>query len=158
MAVEIERKFLVKGNYKAFATERSIIKQGFLSSVPERVVRIRIVNNQGFITVKGIGNKSGTTRFEWEKEIAVEDAADLLAICEPEIIEKIRHIIPISQELRFEVDEFLGKNKGLVIAEIELLKENTIFAKPDWLSEEVTGQIKYYNVSLSKNPFTTWRD
>lgn len=156
MTKEIERKFLVTGDFKKHATKSYKIAQGFLSAVPERTVRIRIRDHQGFITIKGIGNETGTTRLEWEKEIPVNEAESLLLLCETAIIEKIRHIVPASDDLYFEVDEFLGENEGLLIAEIELPNENTEFTKPNWLGEEVTGQQKYYNVSLSKKPFCNW--
>lgn len=156
MAQEIERKFLVKGNFKNQAIKQFHISQGFLSTVPERTVRVRLKNETGYITVKGIGNASGTTRFEWEKEISKEEAEQLLAICEPTIIEKIRYIIPTNNNLFFEVDEFLGGNKGLLIAEIELPTETTFFEKPDWLGIEVTGQSNYYNSAISKKPFSKW--
>lgn len=156
MAQEIERKFLISGDFKKFVTSKNFISQGFLSTTPERTVRVRIKNNVGFLTIKGIGNKSGTTRFEWEKEIPVEEAKQLLLICEPTIIEKIRYIIPASNNLYFEVDEFLEENKGLFIAEIELPEENTLFEKPTWLGKEVTGEKKYYNSSISKKPYNKW--
>lgn len=156
MNKEIERKFLVNGNFKKYAIKSYKITQGFLSSVPERTVRVRIKDNQGFLTVKGIGNTSGTTRFEWEKEMSKIEAEKLLALCEPTIIEKVRYIISTNNNLFFEVDEYLGKNKGLLIAEIELPEENTIFEKPGWLGEEVTGQVAYYNAMLSKKPFSIW--
>jgi len=156
MNTEIERKFLVKGSFKEFAEKSYKIAQGFLSTAPERTVRIRIRDHQGFITVKGIGNNSGTTRFEWEKEILLEEAENLLKLCEPTIIEKIRYIIPSEDNLFFEVDEFHGENNGLVIAEIELPSEDTNFNKPIWLGEEVTGEIKYYNSMIAKNPFNKW--
>lgn len=156
MNKEIERKFLVSGDYKKHATKSYKIAQGFLSTVPERTVRIRIRDHQGFITIKGIGNASGTTRFEWEKEIPVTEAENLLLLCEPTIIEKTRHIVPVNDDLFYEVDEFSGENSGLIIAEIELPNENMEFIKPSWLGEEVTGQQKYYNASLSKKPFRNW--
>lgn len=156
MNKEIERKFLVVGDYKKHAIKSHKIDQGFLSTVPERTVRVRIRDHQGFITIKGIGNASGTTRFEWEKEIPVNEAENLLLLCEPAIIEKIRHIVPANGNLFFEVDEFFGENKGLIIAEIELPNENTEFTKPSWLGKEVTGQQNYYNASLSKKPFSKW--
>jgi adenylate cyclase len=156
MATEIERKFLVRDEFKKFAIKSYKIAQGFLSTVPERTVRIRIRDDKGFITVKGISNKSGTTRFEWEKEILLVEAENLLTLCEPTSIQKIRYIIPTNNELYFEVDEFLGKNCGLIIAEIELPDENTLFNKPNWLGKEVTGDVKYYNAMLSKNPFNNW--
>ena len=156
MNQEIERKFLVNGDFKKFAIKKHEIAQGFLSTVPERTVRIRIKDQQGFITVKGIGNASGASRFEWEKEISADEAKSLLAICEPTIIKKIRYIIPTSNNLFFEVDEFLDENKGLLIAEIELPTESTLFDKPSWLGKEVTGASKFYNSSLAKKPYSNW--
>ncbi len=155
MNIEIERKYLVKGDFKKFAVKSYKIAQGFLSSIPERTVRVRINEEKGFITVKGISNNSGTSRFEWEKEISLEEAKSLLKICEPSIIEKVRYIIPVN-ELFFEVDEFLGENSGLVIAEIELPFEEFKFDKPSWLGNEVTGDVKYYNSVLAKNPYCNW--
>ncbi len=156
MALEIERKFLVKGEFKNFAIKSNKIAQGFLSSVPERTVRIRIKDESGFITVKGKSNKSGTTRFEWEKELLLDEALNLLELCELSVIDKIRYIVPANNNLFFEVDEFFGDNKGLIIAEIELPSEDFIFEKPMWLGHEVTGQTKYYNSVLSKNPYCNW--
>ena len=157
MAQEIERKFLVKGNFKDFVTKQTKIVQGFLSTVPERTVRIRIKGDKGFITVKGIGNASGASRFEWEKEISIEDATDLLKISEPGVIDKTRFIVPANNNLFFEVDEFYGNNEGLTVAEIELPSEGAVFKKPSWLGEEVTGQVKYYNSMLMKNPYKDWK-
>jgi adenylate cyclase len=153
---EIERKFLIVEDFKGFATEKIHIAQGYLSTVPERTVRIRLNGNKGFITVKGLGNGSGTTRFEWEKEISASEAAVLLKMCEATIIEKNRYIIPSKNGLFFEVDEFLGDNKGLTIAEIELPSEETVIEKPDWLGTEVTGKKKYFNSSLSLYPYRMW--
>ncbi len=157
MAQEIERKFLViSDDFKKTALKKMRIKQGFLSSVPERTVRIRIKEDNAYITIKGLSNKSGTTRYEWEKEISVEDAEDLIQLCEPGIINKSRYLIK-SGEHTFEVDEFYDENEGLTIAEIELNDENEDFKKPDWLGKEVTGDIRYYNSQLSKNPFKNWK-
>jgi adenylate cyclase len=156
MAQEIERKFLVKNDdFKTASFNETKIVQGFLSTVPERTVRIRIKGDKGFITVKGIGNKSGTSRFEWEKEISVEDATDLLKISEPGVIDKTRFNVK-SGEHTFEVDEFYGENNGLTVAEVELSSEDENFKKPSWLGEEVTGQVKYYNSMLMKNPYKNW--
>jgi adenylate cyclase len=155
MAKEIERKFLVKGDFKPFAQKRTRITQGYLSSVPERAVRVRIKGDKGFITIKGIGNDAGTTRYEWEKEIPVAEVEDLLKICEPGVIDKTRYEVKQGDHI-FEVDEFYGENQGLVVAEVELKSEGETFAKPAWLGEEVTGDVKYYNVMLMKNPFTKW--
>ena len=156
MAQEIERKFLVKGDYKKFVKQKINIVQGFLSTVPERTVRVRIQGNEGFLTIKGLGNKSGASRFEFEKEISFDEAKDLLDICEPGIIEKTRSIVPLSDDLIFEIDEFYGVNEGLTIAEIELTTEDQTFEKPEWLGKEVTGEIRYYNAMLMKNPYTKW--
>lgn len=155
MAQEIERKFLVKDDFKAQAFKSQRIVQGYLSSVPERTVRVRIKGEKGYITVKGIGNPSGASRFEWEKEIPVEEAHELLQLCEKGVIDKTRYLIKAGM-LTFEVDEFYGENQGLVIAEIELPTENTPFERPHWLGEEVTGESRYYNSALMKNPYKTW--
>ncbi len=146
---EIERKFLVKNeDYKLESTGILHIIQGYLSRDKQRTVRVRISNGHGFITIKGKSNSSGTTRFEWEKEIPLEEAQQLLDLALPGIIEKIRYIIPIGNNLKFEVDEFLSDHQGLVLAEIELPNENTIFTKPNWLGKEVTGNPNYYNSSM----------
>lgn len=153
---EIERKFLVKGDYKKYISKETKIVQGFLSTVPERTVRVRIKGDKGFLTVKGIGNESGASRYEWEKEISLQDAKDLMAICEPGVIDKTRYIVKADGDLVYEVDEFYGENDGLTVAEIELPSEDAEFSKPAWLGEEVTGQVKYYNSMLMKNPFKNW--
>jgi adenylate cyclase len=155
MAKEIERKFLVKGDFKPFISKQTRIVQGYLSSVPERTVRVRIKGDKGFLTIKGIGNDSGASRFEWEKEIPINETEDLLKICEPGVIDKTRFLVKAGPHT-FEVDEFYGENKGLVVAEIELASETESFEKPAWLGEEVTGNTKYYNSMLMKNPFTKW--
>lgn len=156
MSIEIERKFLVKGDFKQYAYAHEEIIQGYLSSVAERTVRIRIKGAKAFITIKGIGNISGTSRYEWEKEISVSDARELLHLCEPGVIDKIRYYIKVGEHV-FEVDEFRGENQGLTVAEIELTNENESFDKPDWLGEEVTGDQRYYNASLVKKPYKEWR-
>lgn len=157
MPQEIERKFLVKSDYKAFVTKSYRIIQGYLSSVPERTVRVRIKDKKGYLTIKGPVNESGASRYEWEKQIPPKDAQELLSLCEPGIIDKIRHIIPASGGLFFEVDEFHGKNEGLTVAEIELPNENFSFDRPGWLGKEVTGDVRYYNSMLMKKPFKDWR-
>ena len=156
MAKEIERKFLVNGDFKSEAFKSIRIIQGYLSSVPERTVRVRVKGDKGFITIKGIGNASGITRFEWEKEIPVEDVKELLLICEPGVIDKTRYLVKAG-EYTFEVDEFHGDNEGLIVAELELPDENAPFERPDWLGEEVTDDSCYYNAALSVNPFKTWK-
>jgi adenylate cyclase len=156
MALEIERKFLVlNDDFKKQAMKINCLKQGYLSSQTERSVRVRITDEKAYLTIKGKSNDSGLTRYEWEKEISKSDAEELLLICEPGVIEKIRYEIKMHQ-FTFEVDEFLGVNSGLIIAEIELEAENDIFEKPAWLGQEVTGDAKYYNSMLIKNSFTNW--
>lgn len=156
MAQEIERKFLVNsGAFKTDAAKAIRITQGYLSSVPERTVRVRIKGEQGFLTIKGIGNDSGASRFEWEKEIPVADAEDLLKICEPGVIDKTRYLVKAGRHT-IEVDEFHGDNEGLVVAEVELKNEDDQFEKPVWLDKEVTGETKYFNSMLMKNPYTRW--
>jgi len=157
MPQEIERKFLViNESFKVESIQEFKITQGFLSTVPERTVRIRINGKQGFITIKGKSNPSGTSRYEWEKEIDINDAKDLLKICKPGIIQKTRFYIN-SGKHTFEIDEFHGNNEGLIIAEIELSSEYEKFNKPEWLGEEVTGEVKYYNSMLLKNPYKKWK-
>ena len=156
MAQEIEKKFLVAGEFKESAKKATRITQGYLSSVPERTVRVRVKGDKGYITVKGIGNDSGASRFEWEKEIPVADVRDLLKICEPGVIDKTRYLVDCDGHT-FEVDEFYGDNEGLVVAEVELSDENEAFTRPSWLGEEVTGDKKYYNSMLMKNPYKNWK-
>ena len=154
--IETERKFLVKSNdFKTRAFAQNRIAQGYLNSTPERTVRVRIKGEKGFLTIKGIGNESGMTRFEWENEIPVKEAQQLLNLCESGKIEKIRYEIKVGSHV-FEVDEFFGENDGLIIAEIELSSETEMFEKPDWLGEEVTNDERYYNAYLSRNPFKEW--
>ncbi len=155
MAQEIERKFLVKGEFKELATKATRITQGYLSSVPERTVRVRVKGEKGFITIKGIGSDSGASRFEWEKEIPVAEVNDLLKICEPGVIDKTRFLVPVGEHT-YEVDEFYGDNEGLTVAEVELAAEDEAFVKPEWLGEEVTGDVRYYNSMLMKNPYKNW--
>jgi adenylate cyclase len=155
MPQEIERKFLVNEGYKKFAFTKTRITQGYISSVPERIVRIRINGEKGFITIKGVSNVSGMSRYEWEKEIPVNDARELLTLCEPGIIDKTRYLVQAGK-FTFEVDEFYGENEGLVVAEIELSFEEELFDKPEWLGKEVTGDKRYYNSKLAKNPFCNW--
>lgn len=154
--IEIERKFLViSDDFKSIAFVKNRIAQGYLSTNPERTVRVRVKGEKGFLTIKGEGNSSGLSRFEWEKEIPLEDADQLLKLCEKGFIEKIRHEVLVGNHV-FEVDVFEGENDGLIVAEIELESETEVFEKPNWLGEEVTGIEKYYNAFLSKNPFLDW--
>lgn len=157
LMIEIERKFLVNSDaYREEASSVITMTQGYLNSDPERSVRIRLTDKAGFITVKGKSNKSGLSRFEWEKEIPKTDAEALLKLCEKTIISKTRYEVTVGTHL-FEVDEFMGDNKGLVMAEVELGSEDEIFSKPEWLGEEVTGTAKYYNSNLSNSPVCDWK-
>ena len=157
MSIEIERKFLIVADtFKNESHKKIYIKQGFLNSDKERTVRIRITNEKAFMTVKGKSNTTGTSRYEWEKEISINEAQELMLLCEKSIIEKHRFLVKLDTHT-FEIDEFLGENEGLIIAEIELSNENESFTKPEWLGQEVTGQVKYYNSNLSKKPFLTWQ-
>lgn len=156
MGLEIEKKFLVAGEFKSSARKATRITQGYLSSVPERTVRVRVKGEKGFITVKGIGSDSGASRFEWEKEIPLDEVKELLRICEPGVIDKTRYLVDCGSHT-FEVDEFHGDNEGLVVAEVELGDENEEFCRPEWLGKEVTGDKKYYNSMLMKNPYKNWK-
>jgi len=154
--IEIERKFLVTSDrFKTEAFKKVEIKQGYLNSHPERTIRIRVQDKAAFITVKGKSSDSGLSRFEWEKEIPVEEALELLKLCESGVIEKIRYLVKAG-EFTFEIDEFFGDNEGLTIAEIELKSEQDSFNKPNWLGKEVTGEKSYYNSQLSQNPYKNW--
>jgi len=154
--IEIERKFLVSLEaFKKEAFTQNRIAQGYLSSVPERTVRVRIKGNKGFLTIKGNSNESGLSRYEWEKEIPTEEAAALLKVCEKGVIDKTRFEVKVGNHI-FEVDEFYGENVGLIIAEVELKSETEAFEKPIWLGKEVTNDSRYYNSHLSKNPFSNW--
>jgi adenylate cyclase len=156
MAQEIERKYLVKNeDFKTLAVRSVRIIQGYLSSVPERTVRVRIKGDKGFLTIKGIGSESGASRYEWENEIPVPEAQELLTICEPGVIDKTRYLVEFENHI-FEVDEFYQTNQGLIVAEVELTDEAQTVNKPSWLGEEVTGDDRYYNSMLMKQPFTTW--
>jgi len=152
---EIERKFLVVGEYKHLASGSTRVVQAYLNTDEERTVRVRINDGKGFITVKGRSSDSGMSRYEWEKEIPAEEAEELLKLCEPGFIVKTRYFVPAGKHT-FEIDEFHGDNEGLTVAEIELSAENEAFEKPAFLGREVTGDLKYYNAGLTKNPFKKW--
>ncbi|MDR6763433.1 adenylate cyclase [Flavobacterium sp. 2755] len=155
--LEIERKFLVKSDdFKEQAFAKNNIAQGYLSSIAERTVRVRIKGDKAFLTIKGIGHQGGMSRFEWENQIPLDEAAELLKLCEKGKIEKTRYEIKFGNHV-YEVDEFYGENEGLTMAEIELQSEDESFEKPDWLGEEVTNDERYYNAYLSKNPFKNWK-
>lgn len=155
--IEIERKFLITSqDFKKEAFTQNRIKQGYLSSVPERTVRVRVKADRAFMTVKGASNDSGLSRFEWEKEITLEDANQLLLLCEKGVIDKTRFEVKKGKHI-YEIDEFYGENEGLIMAEIELNSENENFEKPSWLGKEVTSDNRYYNSYLSKNPYKNWK-
>ncbi len=154
MALEIERKFLVTG-YEWRKAEGTVLRQGYLSTHPERTVRVRIEGDKATLDVKGITR--GATRSEYEYEIPPEDAAELLRLCEPPLIEKVRRRLEHGG-LVWEVDEFLGENQGLVVAEVELDREDRPFTKPPWVGEEVTHDPRFYNANLVANPFTKWQN
>lgn len=154
--IEIERKFLVNSNnFKAEAFKQTRIIQGFLSTDKKRTVRVRLKGEMGYLTIKGESSKNGLSRFEWEKEIAKAEAEQLLTLCLEEVIDKVRYEVKVGEHI-FEIDDFLGSNEGLVVAEVELNSENEHFIKPDWLANEVTGDVKYYNSQLSQVPFSKW--
>ena len=152
---EIERKFLVAGDFRKEVTGESRIVQGFLNSAPGRTVRVRIRGDKGTLTVKGPAR--GLTRFEWEKEIPLAEAEQLLALCEPGVIDKTRCLVPSADGRHtWEVDVFHGDNEGLVVAEIELASEQESFPRPDWLGEEVTEDRRYFNSCLISHPYKDW--
>lgn len=156
MPQEIERKFLVTSDaYKAFSYSNTHILQGYISANPAATVRVRINGDKGFLTIKGESSESGTTRYEWEKEIPIKEAKDLLQLCTTGVIDKIRYKVNYKGFI-YEVDEFFGENTGLVVAEIELNHEDDVFEKPDWLGRDVTGDIKYYNAMLVRHPYSKW--
>ena len=155
MAQEIERKFLVTGEFKSQAFERSRIVQGYISSARGRTVRVRIRNGRGYLTIKGASNESGTSRYEWEKELPLHEAEELMKLCEPGVIDKTRYLVRSGKHI-FEVDEFYGENEGLIVAEVELNAEDEAFVKPSFIGQEVTGDVRYYNSQLMKKPYTTW--
>lgn len=158
MSIEIERKFLVVDDtFKKEAFKAVHVIQGYLSSATGRTVRVRAMDDKGYITVKGKSNDAGTSRFEWEKEISIDDVHDLLQLCEPGIVDKTRYLVRAGDYV-YEVDEFYGDNEGLTVAEIELLDENASFVRPSWLGEEVTGDRRYYNSCLIKNPYKNWKN
>ena len=156
--LEIERKFLVRNDdYKRQAYDSSHICQGYICRGLGRTVRVRIRDQRGYLTIKGPSNADGISRYEFEKEITLEEATELMKLCEPSLIDKTRYLVK-SGSHTFEVDEFYGDNSGLVIAEVELLSEHESFEKPDFIGKEVTGDRRYYNGHLSKTPYCVWRE
>ena len=154
MGLEIEKKFLIKNdNWKQFVSEEKEITQGYLNANPNRTVRIRIAGKQGFLTIKS--KSKGCVRSEFEYEIPIEDATELIELCEKPILSKTRFIVKFENHT-WEIDVFEKENKGLVVAEIELSKEDEFFLTPDWIGKEVTEETKYYNSQLIENPYSEW--
>ena len=157
MNTEIERKFLVTDeSFRKDIVKSYNIKQGYIAHDGGNTVRIRIRDDKGFLTIKGKSAEGGMSRPEWEREIPMQDALELFALCKKGSIEKIRHIIPAPGGRKWEVDEFEGENSGLIMAEIELGSSNEPFEKPSWLGPEVTGDPRFFNSYLSLHPYTTW--
>jgi len=157
MAIEIERKFLVAGEFKTLSHDASRITQGYISRGKDHTVRVRIRDTKAYLTIKGPSRDGGLSRFEWEKEISVEDAEALLPLCRDGLIDKTRYLVRSGSHV-FEVDEFHGDNDGLVMAEVELGAVDEEFERPAWLGEEVTGDHRYYNASLAARPYKEWKD
>ena len=157
MSQEIERKFLVKdSSYKNMAVSSSRITQGYICSDRGRTVRVRIRNEKGYLTIKGPSADNGLSRYEWEHEIPIDEALELMKLCLPGMIDKTRYLVEFGKHV-FEVDEFYGDNEGLVVAEVELGSVDEKYEVPSFLGEEVTGQVKYYNSFLMKYPFKNWK-
>ena len=156
MAQEIERKFLVVGEYKNLAHSVMHLVQGYIAS-GRRTVRLRISDDRAWLTIKGPSHDGGLSRFEWEKEIEAHEAMELLPLCEGALIDKHRHLVKVGDHT-FEVDEFHGDNEGLTIAEVELSSIDEEFIRPEWLGAEVTGIKRYYNSHLRANPYKEWSD
>lgn len=156
MALEIERKFLVKDDsYKAMSYNSTRIAQGYICSGRGRTVRVRIRDDKGYLTIKGPADVRGLGRYEWEKEIPLQEAKELMRLCEPGMIDKTRYLVRSGKHV-FEVDEFYGENEGLTIAEVELAYEDETYEKPPFVGEEVTGDVRYYNSFLMRNPYSRW--
>lgn len=157
MHFEIERKFLVKGPFKELASSSSRIMQGYISSMKGRTVRVRIRDEKGYLTIKGPSDQGGLVRYEFEKEISLQDARDLMKICEPGIIDKTRYLVPYEGHI-FEVDEFYGENEGLILAEVELKAPDEPFERPAFLGHEVTGDRRFYNSCMRVHPYSQWKE
>lgn len=157
MPLEIERKFLVAGDYKSLSTSHSRIRQGYILSGGGRTVRVRLRDEKGYLTIKGPSLNGGLARYEFEKEITQDEALSLMMLCEPGMVDKTRWLVPVGNHV-FEVDEFYGENEGLVVAEVELGAEDEEFERPPFLGREVTGDHRYYNSHLRQHPFAEWKD
>ena len=157
MPLEIEHKFLVRGEYKTLASSSTHIMQGYICSGKGRPVRVRVRDDKGYLTIKGPSLDGGLSRYEFEKEITLDEAKRLMSLCEPGIIDKRRYLVPFKGHV-FEVDEFYGDNEGLTMAEVELSSVDESFEKPDFIGRDVTGDRRFYNSSLRVNPFKDWKD
>ncbi|MBO4670694.1 MAG: CYTH domain-containing protein [Bacteroidales bacterium] len=156
MALEIERKFTICGDFRAQVTESHHIRQGYIAHENHRTVRVRTIDDRAVLTIKGPQLQSGIScRVEWEKEITMDDALELMGICRGGFIDKTRHIVPFAGHI-FEVDEFHGDNEGLIFAEVELKSPDEAFERPQWLGEDVTDDSRYYNSNLLKYPYKDW--
>ena len=157
MPLEIEHKFLVRGEYKNLASSSTHIMQGYICSDRGRTVRVRIRDDRGYLTIKGPSLDGGLSRYEFEKEITLDEARRLMSLCEPGIIDKRRYLVPFKGHM-FEVDEFYGDNEGLTMAVVELSSTDESFEKPEFIAREVTGDRRFYNSSLRIRPFREWKD
>ena len=155
MATEIERKFLVTGDFSRQVTSAQRIVQGYICSQHGRTVRVRIRGEEGFLTIKGASDEKGLSRYEFEQKIPLADAEELLKLCEPGAIDKMRNLVPAGKHT-WEIDVFHGENEGLILAEIELASEDEPFERPDWIGQEVSGDRRYYNSMLTKHPYKQW--
>lgn len=155
MALEIERKFLVKGSFERFSTRKMRFRQGYLPTAKGCTVRIRTEDDRAFLTIKGPSDAAGISRYEWNHEITQQEADELFQLCTGNFIEKDRYLVPAGKHV-YEVDVFHGDNEGLIVAEIELTAEDEVFEKPSWLGQEVTGNRRYYNSHLAANPYSHW--
>lgn len=157
MPLEIERKFLVVGDYKSLSASHSRIMQGYICSGRGRTVRVRLRDDKGYLTIKGPSLNGGLSRYEFEKEITKDEALSLMRLCEPGIIDKTRWLVPVGSHT-YEVDEFYGDNQGLVVAEVELGSEHEDYERAPFVGREVTGDRKYYNSSLRTYPYKGWTE
>ena len=155
--IEIERKFLVCGDFKDKATSFTHIRQAYLNQEGGRTVRVRIRDEKAYLTIKGPSLDGGLSRFEWEKEIPVKDAEQLMLLRVTPVVDKRRYLVPFAGHT-FEVDEFYGDNEGLTLAEVELSAPDEVFERQDWLGQEVTGDRRYSNSHLARHPYKEWAE
>lgn len=159
MALEIERKFIVTGEFRSKSVNATRIQQGYITSGKGKTVRVRIRGDKGYLTIKGPSNQAGIGRYEFETEISLADAKDLMRLCEPGIIDKTRYLVPSADGRHtWEIDEFYGDNEGLIMAEIELQSEDEPYDRPDFIGREVTGDRRFYNSHMRQNPYCLWKN